>query len=104
MIDLPWPGGVKGVLELIQWINSALNGRSPGGQSTKLLEPLTDAIGRYVRQGKAIFSDDTPIKMQAKKKCTTARIWTYVRDVRPCNGQAPPFCGAYAAPLGPRSP
>ena len=46
------------------------------GQSTKLLEPLADAIGRHVRQGQAIFADDTPIKMQAKKKCATARIWT----------------------------
>ena len=31
-----WPstgprGGVKGVSELVQWTNSALNGRSPGG-------------------------------------------------------------------------
>jgi hypothetical protein len=28
--------------------------------------------------------------MQAKGKCKTARIWTYVRDERPWNGQAPP--------------
>ncbi len=60
------------------------------GQSSKLLEPLAEAIGRYVRSGKAVFADDTPIKMQAKKKCTTARIWTYVRDEQPWNDQAPP--------------
>ena len=60
------------------------------GQSTKLLEPLAEAIGRYVKNGQAIFADDTPIKMQAKKRCATARIWTYVRDERPWNGQAPP--------------
>ena len=54
-----------------------------GGQSSKLLEPLADAIGRYVRSGQAIFADDTPIKMQGRKRCATARIWTYVRDVRP---------------------
>ncbi|MEP2629562.1 MULTISPECIES: IS66 family transposase [Rhodobacterales] len=53
------------------------------GQATKLLEPLADAIGRYVRAGQAVFADDTPIKMHAKKKCATARIWTYVRDERP---------------------
>lgn len=52
-------------------------------QSTKLLEPLADAIGRHVQAGQAIFADDTPIRMQAKKKCATARIWTYVRDDRP---------------------
>ena len=60
------------------------------GQSTKLLEPLADAIGRYVRAGAAIFADDTPIKMQAKKKCATARIWTYVRDERPWASSDPP--------------
>ena len=60
------------------------------GQSTKLLEPLAEAIGRYVRAGAAIFADDTPIKMQAKKKCTTARVWTYVRDERAWAGDDPP--------------
>ncbi|WP_298987525.1 transposase, partial [uncultured Roseibium sp.] len=53
------------------------------GQSSKLLEPLAEAIGRYACSCKAVFADDTPIKMQAKKKCATARIWTYVRDERP---------------------
>ena len=60
-----------------------------GGQSSKLLEPLADAIGRYVRSGQAIFADDTPIKMQGRKRCATARIWTYVRDERPWNSQVP---------------
>ena len=59
------------------------------GQSLKLLEPLADAIGRYVRSGQAIFADDTPIKMHARKRCATARIWTYVRDERPWNSQVP---------------
>jgi transposase len=60
------------------------------GKSAKLLEPLADAIGRYVRSGQAIFADDTPIKMQAKGKCATARIWTYVRDERPWASDDPP--------------
>jgi transposase len=30
------------------------------GQSSKLLEPLADAIGRHVRAGQSIFADDTP--------------------------------------------
>ena len=60
------------------------------GKSAKLLEPLADAIGRYVLTGQAIFADDTPIKMQAKKKCATARIWTYVRDERPWTSDDPP--------------
>ena len=28
--------------------------------------------------------------MQARQKCTTARIWTYVRDERPWDGDDPP--------------
>ena len=60
------------------------------GKSTALLEPLADAIGRYVRNGQAIFADDTTIKMQAKRKCATARIWTYVRDERPWASDDPP--------------
>ena len=60
------------------------------GQSSALLEPLAEAIGQHVRAGRAIFADDTPIKMQAKVKCSTARIWTYVRDERPWGSRAPP--------------
>ena len=60
------------------------------GKSAKLLEPLAEAIGRYVRNGQAIFADDTPIRMQAKKKCIKARIWTYVRDERPWASGDPP--------------
>jgi transposase len=60
------------------------------GKSAALLEPLADAIGRHVLRGQAIFADDTPIRMQAKRKCATARIWTYVRDERPWSGDDPP--------------
>jgi len=64
------------------------------GQSTALLAPLADAIGRHVLAGQALFADDTPLKMQAKVKCKTARIWTYVRDERSWKNQgefhAPP--------------
>ncbi len=35
------------------------------GKSTALLEPLADAIGKHLRQGAALFADDTPIKMLA---------------------------------------
>jgi transposase len=66
------------------------------GRATALLEPLADLIGRMVRQGAAIFADDTPVKMQASgnKKTKTARVWTYVRDERPWAGQSPP-CAWY---------
>ena len=62
------------------------------GKSTALLEPLADAIGKHVRQGQALFADDTPVKLLApgNKRTKTARVWAYVRDERPWNGQAPP--------------
>lgn len=62
------------------------------GKSTALLEPLADAIGRHVLAGRAIFADDTPVKMltPGTGKTATARLWAYGRDERPWNGDAPP--------------
>jgi hypothetical protein len=59
------------------------------GKSTA---PLADAIGRHVLAGKAIFADDTPVKMLAPGagKTLTARLWTYGRDERPWAGKAAP--------------
>jgi transposase len=66
------------------------------GKATALLEPLADAIGRHIRQGPALFADDTPVKMLSpgNKRTKTARVWAYVRDERPWNGPAPP-CAWY---------
>ncbi|MBO6798471.1 IS66 family transposase [Maricaulis sp.] len=62
------------------------------GQSARLLEPLAEAIGRHVRQGQAIFADDTPMKMLApgKGRTATGRMWAYVRDEHGWSGSAPP--------------
>lgn len=60
------------------------------GRSTALMAPLAAHIGKLVRAGPALFADDTPVKMQAKGKAQTARLWSYVRDERPWCGQAPP--------------
>lgn len=60
------------------------------GRSTALMEPLAAYIGKLVRAGPALFADDTPVKMQAKGKAQTARLWSYVRDERPWCGQTPP--------------
>ena len=60
------------------------------GRSTALVEPLAVHIGKLVRAGPALFADDTPVKMQAKGKAQTARLWSYVRDERPWCGQTPP--------------
>ena len=66
------------------------------GRVTALLEPLANLIGRYVRQGPALFADDTPVKMLSpgNKRTKTARAWAYVRDERPWNGETPP-CAWY---------
>jgi transposase len=70
------------------------------GKATALLEPLADLIGRHVRQGPALFADDTPVKLLSpgSKRTKTARAWAYVRDERPWQGdrkgQAPP-CAWY---------
>ncbi|MBV1897205.1 MAG: IS66 family transposase [Rhodobacteraceae bacterium] len=61
------------------------------GKSTALLEPLAEAIAKRVKDGAALFADDTPLKMLAPgKKTKTARIWAYVRNERPWSGQSPP--------------
>jgi transposase len=62
------------------------------GKSTALLEPLADAIGRHVIAGQAIFANDTPVAVQAPGtgKTRTGRIWTYVRDERPWDGEGQP--------------
>ena len=62
------------------------------GKSAALLESLADAIGRHVRQGQAIFADDTPVKLLApgRGRTKTARLWAYVRDERTWAGPAPP--------------
>ncbi len=62
------------------------------GKTTALLEPLADAVGRHVLAGQALFADDTPVKLLAPGtgKTATGRAWTYVRDERPWNGEAPP--------------
>ncbi len=62
------------------------------GKATALLEPLAEAIGRHVLEGRALFADDTPVKPLAPGtgRTATGRVWTYVRNERPWKGEAPP--------------
>ena len=62
------------------------------GKATALLEPLADALGRHVLAGRAIFVDDTPVKVLAPGtgKTATGRAWTYVRDERAWAGDGAP--------------
>jgi len=60
------------------------------GACAASLEPLTDAIKAHVFAAERIHADDTTVKVLAKHKCRTGRLWTYVRDDRPFAGSAPP--------------
>src|SRR6185437_8743572 len=62
------------------------------GQSSALLQPLVDAIGRYVLSAAKLHADDTPVPVLCPGKGTTkiGRLWVYVRDDRPCGDTAAP--------------
>jgi transposase len=62
------------------------------GPISSLVEPLVDAIGRYVIGGRKIHADDTPIPVldPGSGKTKTGRLWVYVRDDRPAGSTDPP--------------
>lgn len=66
---------------LAQWV----------GKSTALLALLAEAVGRHVKDGPALFADDTPARLLAPGtgKSKTGRVWAYVRDERGWGGEAP---------------
>jgi transposase len=62
------------------------------GGSAQLLEPLVEALRRYVLSAGKLHADDTPVPVLApgNGKTKTGRLWTYVRDDRPAGDQAAP--------------
>jgi transposase len=62
------------------------------GSAARLLEPLVDALGRYVRAGEKVHADDTPVPVldPGRGKTKTGRVWAYVRDDRPAGSRDPP--------------
>ena len=64
------------------------------GAASATLMPLVDAIRTHVFAAERIHADDTPVKVLAKGKCRTGRLWTYVRDDRPFAGTAAPAAAA----------
>ena len=62
------------------------------GGTSRLLEPLVEALRRYVHGGDKLHADDTPVPVLApgNGKTKTGRLWTYVRDDRPAGDTAPP--------------
>ena len=65
------------------------------GGSARLLEPLVEALRRYVIAAGKLHADDTPVPVLApgNGKTKTGRLWTYVRDDRPAGDTAAPPCG-----------
>jgi transposase len=62
------------------------------GASSRLLEPLVEALRRYVTAAGKLHADDTPVPVLApgQGKTKTGRLWTYVRDDRPAGNTAAP--------------
>jgi transposase len=62
------------------------------GASSALLAPLVEAVRRHVFATAKLHADDTPVPVLApgNGKTKTGRLWTYVRDGRPCGDAAPP--------------
>jgi transposase len=61
------------------------------GGSSRLLQPLVDALSRHVLAAHKLHADDTPVPVLApgNGKTKTGRLWTYVRDDRPASDSTP---------------
>src|ERR1700683_2719828 len=61
-------------------------------QSSELLDPLVEALRRYVMAAGKLHADDTrvPVLAPGTGKTKTGRLWTYVRDDRPAGDPAAP--------------
>jgi transposase len=70
------------------------------GRSAALLGPLVDALRRDILASEVLHGDDTPVPVLAAGlgKTRTGRLWTYVRDGRPCGSQQPPAAVFYYSP------
>ncbi len=62
------------------------------GGSSVLLDPLVQALRRYVISADKLHGDDTPVPVLAPGtgKTKTGRLWTYVRDDGPSGSPQPP--------------
>lgn len=62
------------------------------GQATTLLNPLVQAVVRYVLGGTKVHGDDTPVPVLCPGRGTTkmGRLWVYVRDDRNSGDKSPP--------------
>ena len=58
----------------------------------RLLQPLANAVRKYVMSADKIHTDDTPVPVLSpgRGKTKTARLWVYARDDRPGGDASPP--------------
>src|SRR6516165_506275 len=68
------------------------------GACAATLMPVVEAIRAHVFAAERIHADDTTVPVQAKGKCRTGRLWTYVRDDRPFGGPAAPAAVLFYSP------
>lgn len=67
------------------------------GHATFALMPLVEQLEAHVFAGERVHADDTTIRILAKGKCITGRIWGYVLDDQPFGGSTPPAAVYYAS-------
>jgi transposase len=62
------------------------------GASADLLDPLVERLARYTMGAGKVHGDDTPMPVldPGRGRTKTGRMWTYVRDDRPCGSAEPP--------------
>lgn len=58
------------------------------GACAATLMPLRDEIEKHVLAAERVHADDTTVPVLARGKCTTGRLWAYVRDDKPFGGGA----------------
>jgi transposase len=61
------------------------------GGASRTLQPLVDALRKYVLSSEKLHGDDVPVPVlePGNGKTKTGRLWTYVRDDRPAGSQEP---------------
>ncbi|MBV8898231.1 MAG: IS66 family transposase [Acidobacteriaceae bacterium] len=61
------------------------------GGASRTLQPLVDALRKYVLSAGKLHGDDVPVPVlePGNGKTKTGRLWTYVRDDRPAASQEP---------------
>ena len=70
------------------------------GATAAALQPLIDALVAEVMASDTLHVDDTPVPVltPGAGKTKTGRLWTYVRDERPFNGDRPPAALFFYSP------